>query len=462
MFQIKLPIRLSLIHYYLVLSFFQLSCSKENESDVKFQYTRNANIIWDKTINSYGSDIPMDLLTTKDGGSVISAYSSGGGGDKDETELGIASDYWIIKIDQSGEIIWQNTIGGAISEVLPHIIETEDGGFLVGGSSSSNISFDKTENSRGLHDYWLVKLNSFGEIEWDKTFGGQNQDYIYSILETPDGYLIGGISESSESGDKNEASRGGIDIWLIKINKLGSLIWQKTYGGASDDTISSIIRTIDGGYLIAANSKSGVSVDKSEPSYGDVDAWIFKINPEGQILWDKTIGSNLIDTVIELIQLSDGRIIAAGTSPSKISGNKTVSGKGERDVWIVGMDSEGGITWQKSYGGDKDDILYDIINTGQHLFITASSRSGISGDKSTENYVWFDTWLLKLDLEGELLDETTLRATGVDRPQATVSTIDGNLLTLIVSSSGKSPDKSEDNITSFESIWLVKLTTDWD
>ncbi len=452
---------LLVIQCCLILILFSLSCSKKNQDENEVQFSRNPNIVWDKTFSSYGSDVPHEIISTKDGGFLISAFSGGSGGDMKENVQGTSTDFWIIKIDQNGGIVWQNTIGGNSSESYPDVIETDDGGFLVGGSSFSRSGGDKTEDPQGLDDYWIVKLNNLGEVEWDKTIGGQSKDNLSQILETTDGYLLGGTSYSFQSGDKTSANKGGADIWLVKVDKSGQLLWQKSYGGDTHDLMHSIIPSNDGGYLIAANSKSSMSGDKSEPRYGDGDAWIFQINEEGEVVWDKTIGSNLPEALIEIIELPDGSIFAAGTAPSKVNGNRAAEGNGARDFWFVGMRSGGDIIWQKSYGGSDEEVLSNIFYSGEHVFAVGISRSGISGDKTSENLVSNDAWILKLSPDGELLDETTLRGDAFDRPVGIVSTADGNLLTLINSNSRKFPDKSENNITSYEGLWLVKLTEDW-
>lgn len=437
-----------------------MSCSDTKDDEV--QLSRNPNIIWDETFSSYSSDVPREVINTKDGGFLISAFSHGSGGDMTKNVRGVFTDFWILKIDDNGRIIWQNTIGGSTKELFPDIIETQDGGFLVGGTSFSGRGQDKTEDSRGLEDYWVVKLNAAGAIQWDKTIGGQGEDVLSQVLENSDGYLLGGTSYSSQSGDKNLPNKGGADIWLVQLDKSGEPVWQRSYGGDTHDIMHSITISNDGGYLIAANSKSSSSGDKTEPRYGGGDAWIFKINGAGEVIWDKTIGSSLPEYLTKIIELPSGKIVAGGTAPSKVNGNRTAVGKGFGDFWIVGISHGGDILWQKSYGGDDEEVLSSMTQIGDNLFVTGISRSGISGDKSTENLVWNDAWLLKLDLEGELIQETTLRGDVSDSPVGLVETADKNLLVVLNSTSRKFPDKSENNITQYEGIWVVKLTRDWD
>ena len=150
------------------------------------------------------------------------------------------------------------------------IIQTTDGGYLLGGYSYSNISGDKTENSNGYEDYWIVKVDSIGTIQWQKTIGGSLNDNLISIIQTSDGgYIIGGISSSNISGDKTENSNGDVDYWIVKIDSTGTIQWQNTIGGIALDYLGSIIQTNDSGYFLAGSSFSDISGDKTENSNGN-------------------------------------------------------------------------------------------------------------------------------------------------------------------------------------------------
>ena len=152
---------------------------------------------------------------------------------------------------QAQEIEWQNTIGGNYTDQLYSIQQTTDGGYILGGWSESYISGDKTENSFGGSDYWVVKLDSIGNIQWQNTIGGNSGDGLYSVQQTTDGgYILGGVSTSNISGDKTENSQGYIDYWVVKLDASGNIQWQNTIGGNSDDYLTSIQQTTDGGYIL--------------------------------------------------------------------------------------------------------------------------------------------------------------------------------------------------------------------
>ncbi|MBK9425746.1 MAG: hypothetical protein IPN54_16785 [Bacteroidetes bacterium] len=180
---------------------------------------------------------------------------SNASGDKTENNydtLCATFDYWIVKTDSLGNLIWDITIGGSDEDRLLAIEQTADNGFILGGFSRSNISGVKVENNIGASpttDYWIVKTDSLGNIEWQNTIGGSLYDYLYSIKQTQDGgYILGGMSCSNISGDKTETCLWYGDYWIIKTDSLGTIQWQNTIGGNGNDALFSLVQTSDGGY----------------------------------------------------------------------------------------------------------------------------------------------------------------------------------------------------------------------
>jgi len=242
---------------------------------------------------------------------------------------------------QAQVIEWQRTIGGTGSEEIGGMAATSDGGFIAGGISASNTSNHKTEDCIGGFDYWIVKMDAHGVIEWENTIGGNNQDWFKLILQTTDGgYLLAGTSRSDISGDKTENCLGYVsegDYWIVKTDDTGNIEWQNTIGGDKDDLLNSVCQTADGGYLLAGTSASNISGDKTEGTVGnnDLDYWIVKVDSDGNIEWDKTIGGTGNDRLNAAIQTSDGGYILGGYSLSTASGDKTENNVGYTDYWIV-------------------------------------------------------------------------------------------------------------------------------
>lgn len=282
--------------------------------------------------------VTTDYFKTTDGGYFFSGTNGGL-----FMTCGGFSNYFISKSSSTNynSVIWNNEFSASNYEELKATIETNDGGFLLVGMSNSNSSGDKTENSNGGFDYWLIKVNSSGNIVWQNTIGGNLNDEPKSVVQTTDGgYLILGNSNSNTSGDKSDNSKGEADFWLVKIDANGIVVWNKTIGGNLDDIASKIISTNDGNFMLLGNSKSTVFGDKTEISRGEFDIWIVKVNPSGTILWDKTIGGSLDDLSYDIIQTSDNGFLIASTSSSNISSEKTENTRGNKDYWVLKLEPE--------------------------------------------------------------------------------------------------------------------------
>lgn len=368
------------------------------------------NIQWDKTIGGKDDEYLSTVINTDDGGYLAGGYSmSGISGDKTEMQRG-SFDYWIVKLDASGNIQWDKTLGGKDGDNLNAVLQTSDGGYLLGGHSASGISGEKSDTARGYYDYWIVKTDESGNVQWDKTIGGASADYLSSMLQTEDGgFLLGGMSSSNKSGDKKSPTRGRDDYWLVKINALGSIEWDKTFGGNKDDYLTAIQKTIDGGYILGGYSDSKNSGDKSQKGRGYRDIWVIKLNADADIEWDKTIGGSKFDELASLAQTSDAGFILAGWSSSDISGEKSENTRGTQgwyDFWIVKLNRNGSISWDKTIGGDGMELGCNIIEYPKNNYrIAGSSKSNISGEKKEDSRGSYDYWLISMKYD-ELPDAT--------------------------------------------------------
>ena len=357
-----------------------------------------SNIQWQNTIGGGQYDFLYSVRQTFDGGYILGGASqSGTSSDKSENCIGDA-DFWIVKTDGLGNVLWDNTIGGSGGEHLSVLELTSDGGYIFGGFSNSDISFDKTEDCEGEWDYWVVKTDSLGIIQWQNTIGGTDFDYLTCIQQATDGgYILGGYSFSDISGDKIENSVGYYDYWIIKIDSIGNIQWQNTIGGSSTDELFSIAQTFDSGYILGGYSQSNLSGDKSEDHKGGGDYWIVKTDSIGNIKWEKTIGGGAKDALQSLQQSADGGFVLGGWSESNFSGDKTENNFGKADYWFVRTDSLGEILWQNSVGGDGDDKMFSIYQYSDGICILGGfSESSISGDKNENCLGFYDYWIVKL------------------------------------------------------------------
>jgi uncharacterized repeat protein (TIGR01451 family) len=367
---------------------------------------------------------------------------------------------------QIPEITKQRLLRTSSLDAIRVIKITNDGGFIAGVQSSSTAGFDKSEVSRGLNDYWVYKASRSGALQWEHTLGGAQNDNIKSITITSDGgYLLAGESASPISGDKTESSIG-TDIWLLKLDSNGNLLWQNTIQASADDSVASVLEAVDGGFYILGTSTSGVGYDKTSVNYGSNDLWLIKINASGNVVWDKGFGGTGADVVLypELLKFFDnGDLLIASSSSSGISGNKTVGNNGSYDFWLLRCDTAGNVKWQKNIGGSSDDQITDIKNVrGNAFLITSSSSSPASGDK-LENYIGYpaashpyDYWAVKIDTSGTIIWQNTIGGNSDDQVAGAVESDSGLIYLSGISFSGISGDKIVPQIGGGD-LWLVIL-----
>ncbi len=353
---------------------------------------------WDKRFGGKGNDFMSFVQQTTDGGYILGGNSSSGmGGDKSQGSRG-DDDYWIVKVDGNGIKQWDKRFGGTSADYLSALQQTSDGGYIMGGSSASGMGGDKTEPGRGSFDYWVVKVDANGVKQWDKRFGGTNWDQLSALQQTKDGeYILGGYSYSGVGGDKTQDSRGGADYWIVKIDAQGNLLGDNRFGGTDNDFLFSLQQTKDRGYILGGNSWSGIGGDKTEASRGSYDYWIVKIGAGGTSHWDKCFGGSSQDGLRSVQQTSDGGYILGGSSWSGISGDKTESSRGLFDYWIVKTDDNGMMQWDKRFGGNNDDYFGSLRQTADSGYVVGgSSYSGIDGDKTQAGRGVNDYWMIKI------------------------------------------------------------------
>ena len=385
---------------------------------------------------------------TSDGGYIITGTSSSSAnGNVTGTSHG-ASDYWVIKLDASGNIQWQRLYGGTDHDYAVSIMQTADGGYIIGGTSDSSASGDVTGINHGSSDYWVVKLNSTGTIQWQKLYGGNNAEMFYSIQQTADGgYILVGWTLFSSSGDVKGTDYGNNDYWVVKLNSAGTIQWQKRYGGNSNDYGTCIKQTKDGGYLVAGYSNSSASGNVTGTSHGSADYWILKLDASGNIEWQKLYGGSGNDMANSIELTTDGGYIIAGYSDSSASGNVTGTSHGDYDYWIIKLDTSGNIQWQKLYGGSGTESIdkpYSILQTSDGGYILGGkSKSSASGDVTETGHGDNDVWILKLDALGNIQWQKLYGGTGSDSMGTIMQNTDGSYTVAASSTSSANGDVTD-------------------
>ena len=273
-------------------------------------------ITWEKSFGYSGVDEGVSILETSDNHFILSGVldvtASGGDGNTGRySPRHAGGDYWSIKINASGDTVWSRFYGGSFTDSPAGIIENTNSDLItVGGSDSNDVDIS---NNKGTYDFWVIKSNASGDIIWEKSYGGSEIDEARGVISTDNGdHIIVGDTRSEEQDVS--FNNGGADLWVLRISDNGDTIWEKSYGGSNFDVAKSISSTFDGGFIIAGSSRSSNGdVNKNQ---GQNDAWVTKINNSGQLIWETTVGGAEIDFAYDAVQLTNGTIIAVGETNS--------------------------------------------------------------------------------------------------------------------------------------------------
>jgi hypothetical protein len=295
------------------------------------------------------------------------------------------------------EALWQKDIKSNTQDFLSQVTTTIDGQYLITGSSiHPSVDSGSSQKQNSGYDFHLVKLNQQGEQVWEKYFSGSNHDYLASSVATQEGgNLLAGTSYSGKGLDKKEDSKGGSDLWLIRLNEFGDELWQKTLGTSSDEEARSVIQTTDLGFFVAGN------VQNSTKGYGSKDVLIIKLDRNGKELSQSILGGKGLDEVEKMIPTRDGGALLGIYSRSNLGGSKKTENYGEGDYWIIKLDKNGKTEWEKNYGGKADDHIRTLALTSTGYLIGGESRSERSGNKTVETTEGTDLWLISLNERGE-------------------------------------------------------------
>jgi gliding motility-associated-like protein len=362
---------------------------------------KNGIKIWDKTFGGTDEDKLWAIEPLPDGGWMLAGHSASGVSGSKATDGFGKSDFWLIRLNQNFDKIWEKSFGGSGDDLLFSFNRLENGDFILAGFSDSPADGLKTTAPKGGFDWWVLRINLAGDIVWQKSFGGNGLDNLYnSVFSKSGNILLGGSSDSGIDigGDFSELCRGQIDYWVVEMNASnGDLVREKRFGGAERDQMQQILPLSDGNYLLLGGSASKKEKDRTAPSFGFFDDWIIKVRPDFSEIWQKSYGGSGFDHLYRGLETIDGGLLLAGTSDSPVSGNHTSAGFGNYDFWLVYADSTGEMRWNKSYGGAAIDAVTDLVQTDDNfaILLAGHSLSGESGFHSEETKGLNDFWLLK-------------------------------------------------------------------
>jgi len=295
------------------------------------------NLIRQKCFGGSGRDESNNMILTPDSGFLIIGGSTSLDGDI--TGNHGFFDCWIVKLDRDGNLQWEKSLGGIETEIGTCVRTTNDGGYII-GATSDQADGDVQCTIHGFIDAWIIKLDAAGNIEWQKCYGGTLNDGPNGILQTSDGGYIFAGSTKSNDGDVS-GNHGGYDFWVVKIDSIGTLQWQNCYGGSKDDVAHFIRQSANGSFLVGGYTFSNdgdVSGNHSYPT--TCDSWLLRISPDGNILWQRCIGGDENDNFDDMVEFPNGKItLLGGSNTWDHSGDVQCESHGHSssDVWLAGI-----------------------------------------------------------------------------------------------------------------------------
>ena len=451
----------------LLLGVAVLSCTQETVRDTDFalpgdrpdREPRQSDFLgetdWIRNFGGSGEDKAQAIINTSDGGYAVLGYTNSTDGDLAGKQLAV-NDFWLLKLNENGELLWSRTYGGSKDDRGQSLIQTSDGGYAIVGYAMSDDG--DGSNNEGFHDNWILKLDPQGNILWERSFGFSGHDHSYDLLETEDGgFFFAGFLDVTSSGGAGNTNKiftsptahGVGEFWGTLLNPQGEILWQRYFGGTNNDRAYAVARAQDGGFVMAGFSESeDFDISQSRGSY---DFWVVKISQEGELVWERSFGGSGIDIAFDIAATSDNAYAIVGHSFS--SDTDVTANHGEADIWLIKIDDSGQLLWERNLGGSSFDAAQGIRESSDGGFIiSGNSRSNdmdleINGGEN-------DIWLLKTDSEGSLIWQQTFGGSGIDFGFDLVEKGD---LSIVIAGESGSADFNSTEYRGATDLVLIKL-----
>ena len=335
---------------------------------------------WERTFGGTGRDEASRAIPTSDGGVVLAGEVTPQGK--------TTADAWVVRLDKDGNTLWERTWGTAGDEHVRDVQASQDGGYIVTGETEGATS--------GVGAVWVAKLDGMGRTAWLHPYEKKRQGTPHAVLATPDGgYVVAGTEQSD-----NPAYYDG---WVAKVDANGQVVWERFYGGKDDDRIYAIRETPDGGYIAAGTTQS--------KGAGEADAWVLKLSNIGEVQWEKTYGTAKAEAALDIVTLADKGYVLAGWSDADLDRHK-------RDGWVLRLDAKGDKVWEHLYGGREDDEARTIRPTNDGGYVLA----GITSSRTAGGT---DAWVVRLDGQGNVIWDRSLGGSDDDGATSVVPMLDG-------------------------------------
>jgi hypothetical protein len=402
------------------------------------------SIAWQRTLGGWNMEGARSLLLTADGGYLLGGHTDSYQGDVSGTHGAV--DVWLVKLDSSAELQWQMTLGGSGNEEAYDVRATADGGYIVAGFTSSVN--DDVSGAHGGVDAWVVKVDSVGELEWQRCLGGMMGDGFNAVRVLDDGgfFLVG--STNSNDGDVADEN-GGVDIWMARLSAAGDLLWQDCIGGTGFDDMYAMEPCPDGGYVLAGRTTS--SDGDVTGGQWDGDGWLVKLDETFAIEWQRTVGGTHYDVFQGVTPTQDGGYLAVGRTDSNdgdVSGNH-----GGHDAWMVKVDGSGAFQWQRTFGGSADEEAVNVLRLDDGGYLMSSITYSADGDV-TDAHGALDAWLVRTDGEGNLLWQRSTGGSDADALYAMCALPEGG--TLLAGTTLSNDGDVTGNHGSWD-LWVLRL-----
>ncbi|MGW9684709.1 hypothetical protein [Flagellimonas sp. 2504JD1-5] len=432
----------------ILLLMFLLACSNDdNGGEPMDKITFLGEVDWIKNYGGTGEDTAQSVIQTSDGGYAILGFSNSVDGDIVGKTTDV-NDYWLLKLDAEGNPMWNKTYGGSKDDRGQSVIQTTDGGYAIVGYAMSDDG--DGSNNEGFHDNWILKLDSSGNVVWEKSFGFSGHDHSYDVVQTSDGgfFFSGFLDVTSSGGDGNNGkgtylTRHGVgEFWGTKLDADGNLQWRRYFGGSNNDRSYGVVQADDGGFVLAGASESN-DFDITDPK-GSYDFWVLKVSGTGDLFWQKSYGGTGIDKAYAIAKTADNGYVITGntfSTDTDISKNN-----GESDVWLIKIDDNGNLVWEKSFGGTAFDAAQGLNLTADGGFVIAGNSKSADGD-AIENMGENDLWIIKTDSEGNIEYQKTFGGSGLDYGFDAIQNTGGSLILVGETASDDFPELQSKGMT---------------
>ncbi len=403
------------------------------------------------TLGGSKNDVTNSVFATSDNGYIVAGTTQSRDGDiigKTNTSF----DFWVVKFDENHNIEWSKTYGGSGDDRAQKVIQTSDNGFVIIGYS--DLADGDVSSNNGLQDFWIIKLDSKGNLLWEKNYGFPGNDFGTNIKEGSDGslYAVGviDITASGGQGDsgKFQTEHAGGDYWVLKLSASGDLIWSRFFGGSFTDTAADLSLDNNGNILIIGGTDSEDS-DITD-NIGTYDFWAVKIDPNGTLIWQKNYGGTEIDEGRSVVKTSSGFLLVGDT---RSSDKDVVNNNGGADIWTAHIDENGSLMSSQNFGGSGFDVPRSVIKTlDNNYIITGSSRS--SDKDVSSNFGQNDVWVFKTNLQGSIIWETSVGGSNIDFAYQSAQLNNGTVI-VVGESSSNDGDVSENK--GFTDAFIIRI-----